>query len=180
MAKKNEKWNEFCEGVWQRFVADAGWGNTPEERKEEMVRIEDKIQEHLVAIEKLKTEISSFDNRDVAAKEFIFNGATLLGETATEAAVLALTKTRFGVKKWSKRAPKVESADVETVINVLDGDGMRMGPIIKAIEEAGGSLDSKQVAKVLQKLIADKRVGSEGTGRSKEYFLYDTEEEASA
>jgi len=188
-APKPKFWNEKCEDAFQKFLGQAGWANTPEDKQKELAGIDTKIQALEAQIERLNASKLVFDKREEMVKDLIRVAWGALEDDSTLESLLSLAKTKFKIK--AKRSPSASTAKKKTgsgrgkidekllqkLLDVLDADGKTVTQLAK---EIGEGTDTKELSKLLQKLIAAERVGAEGERRSKKYFLYadgDDEEE---
>ncbi|MFA5053235.1 MAG: hypothetical protein WC565_04215 [Parcubacteria group bacterium] len=177
-APRQKLWNEKCEDAFQKFLAQAGWAGTPEDKQRELAGIDTKIQALEAQIERLNASKLVFDKREEMVKDLIRVAWGALEDDSTLESLLSLAKTKFKIKakrnsaakkKTGSSRGKVDEKLLQKLLDVLDADGKTVTQLAK---EIGEGTDTKELSKLLQKLIAAERVGSEGERRSKKYFLY--------
>lgn len=168
------------------FFARMGWGG---DRDEELAKLQQQKEMYEKEVARLGNLIENFDDREEKANDimtqvvryFVADGAEV--NEASKEVLLNAVAVKLGVVFPPRpRAPKGSVAKLkdelaEKILAVLDHEGMSSVDIKKALNDA--SIDPMFLSHTLAKMVKDEKIGSDGSGRAKKYFLF-AEEETSA
>jgi len=181
------------EEVWAEFLETSRWRTTDQQAEVQhlqsrLARLRDREAEIVRQIESVEGQIDSISHREELAKQHMIDVAKALGPFATRHVLLAAVREKFPPSpRWMDSGADQEEADklpaptaaweptyeqVEAVFSVLDGEGMRMGEVIKALKSGEhGNLTSRHVSIILKRLQREQRVDRRGERRATEYFI---------
>lgn len=167
----------LAKSVYEAFIEIAGWGGGSSDKAKAFAEMDELIAKYEQMIAQLKQQKLDFDTREEKAQEFIRGMIKLFGPTATEEAIMNALRVKYDLptpkRKITRKVPlEVDPEKLQLVLDVLDGEGMTSGEIRKALP-AGQDMDSAMLRVILEKLMSDKKVAREGTGRGSKYKRLD-------
>jgi hypothetical protein len=152
------------EPLWERFCLEANFNPESLESEASVVRQDiAKLEERLA---EKRDELDLITRREKTARDKM---SALLKVGFGPEAVLSAMKIEFKAKKATLRKekePEATEQEKAAVLDVLDREGQ---PLSELVKHTGG--DAKELARVLQSLVAEGKVLTQGERKAKIFML---------